>query len=103
MMTDEELRERLETMLAQAARFAAADEPTEARARVRQVLELVEVERARSFVARESLAGIDRRARRMLERYEAARVEWVKRVQARSDAWVARELGALRAPITKHE
>lgn len=101
-MPDHDLRDRIETMLTQAASFARAGEPTEARARVRQALELVGEQEDEGPGSRESVVGLRRQAERQLEQYEKLRAEWNAKVAARGAEWHAREIAILRAPVSKH-
>lgn len=100
-MPDQDFRDRLETMLTQAASFARAGEPTEARARARHALALIAKQEAASPAARDALASLRRLAERQLEQYEQMRREWNARVAARGADWHAREIGLLRAPTSK--
>ena len=101
-MTDQDLRDRIETMLTTAASFARADEPVEARARARDALAVMAKEEAKSPAARELLAPLRRRAERQLAEYEKSRTAWNAKVAARGAEWMAREIAALRAPTSKH-
>ena len=100
-MPEQDLRDRLETMLVHAASFARAGEPIEARARARHALALIAAQEEASPGSAESFVSLREQAERQLGQYEKQRSDWNAKVAARGAKWHAREIASLRAPISK--